>query len=264
MDESYVYKIKWARKEFIRKTKIKAFCEAEKEMIVRYMTVLTQLFVTMQDILLFYNFSDKDGHRIANWLSKRAPRIPRLCTLKKYGVQQEMCVDKLLDKKKRKFNTVAEDEVKRRNISRDIKKEKDDLLFVIGLDSILKVKVKKQWVRNSRTKKYLLSKLENCSQEEFEASTRDFYVGRSLIGKRKENDNNTNELRQEHRTRVLNDKWMDIYFTKAFRDKMDKKFQRWFSVDMKKANEIKVQMEEDQGESINFIHKYRDAVTNEV
>ena len=70
-DESYVYKMKWARKEFIRKTQIKAFFEAEKEMIVRYMTVLTQVFVTMKDILLFYNFSDKDGPRIENMVVKK-------------------------------------------------------------------------------------------------------------------------------------------------------------------------------------------------
>ena len=69
---------------------------AEKEMVVRYMTVLTQLFVTMKDILPFYNFSDKDGPRIANWLSNKAPRLPRQCTLKKHGVQEEMLINELL------------------------------------------------------------------------------------------------------------------------------------------------------------------------
>ena len=36
----------------------------EKKMVVRYMTVLTQIFVTMDDIISFYNCSDKDGPRI--------------------------------------------------------------------------------------------------------------------------------------------------------------------------------------------------------
>ena len=76
--------------------------------------------------------------------------------MKKYGVQEEMCVDKLLDKKKRKFNTVAENDVKRRNIIRDIKKEKDDLQFVIGLDSIMKVKVKQEMAEKFKNQKLLV------------------------------------------------------------------------------------------------------------
>ena len=78
---------------------------------------------------------------------------------------------------------MAEDEVKRRNISKSIKNEKDDLQFVHGLISIMKVKVDKKW--RGRIKNDLVSKLENCNQEEFEASTKDFYMGRSLIGIRK-------------------------------------------------------------------------------
>ena len=128
---------------------------------------------------------------------------------------------------------MAEDEVKRRNISKSIKNEKDDLQFVHGLVSIMKVKVDKQW-RKSRIKNDLMSNLENCTREEFEASTRDFYVGRSLIGERKETDDDTNESRQEHRTRVLNDKWVEMHFKKPFCDKMDKKFHRWFTVERKK------------------------------
>jgi hypothetical protein len=66
-DDSYVDEMKGARKEYMMKKSNDAFCGAEKEMVVRYMTVLTQLFVKMEDILPFYNFSDKDGPRIANW-----------------------------------------------------------------------------------------------------------------------------------------------------------------------------------------------------
>ena len=79
---------------------------------------------------------------------------------------------------------------------------------------------------------------------------------------KKETDDDTNESRQEHCTRVLNDKWVEMHFKKTFRDKMDKKCHCWFPVDREKANEIKVKMQEDQGESINFIHKYRDAISN--
>ena len=62
--------------------------------------------------------------------------------IEKYGFQQEMLVNSLSDlgpKKKRKYNSTAEDEVKRRNISNDIKNEKDDLQFVHGLVSIMKL-----------------------------------------------------------------------------------------------------------------------------
>ena len=70
------------------------------------MTVLTQLFVIMKDILSFYNFSDKDGPRIANWLSNKSPRNPHQCMLKKHGVQEEMMINYLTDvasKKKRNY-----------------------------------------------------------------------------------------------------------------------------------------------------------------
>ena len=51
----------------MRKKSNTAFFGAEKEMVVRYITVLTQLFVTMKDILPFYNFSDKNGPRITSF-----------------------------------------------------------------------------------------------------------------------------------------------------------------------------------------------------
>ena len=89
-------------------------------------------------------------------------------------------------------------------------------------------------------------------------------MGHSLIGERKESDDDTNESRQEHCTRVLNDKWVEMHFKKSFCDKLDEKFHRWFTVSKETADEIKVKMEEDQGESINFIHKYRDAITNDI
>jgi hypothetical protein len=125
----------------------------------------------------------------------------------------------------------------------------------------MKVKVDKNWTGRSRLKKELMSQLENCSQEEFEASTRDFYVGRSLIGERREIDDETDESRNENRTRVLHDKWVGMHFKKPFLDMMDTKFHQWHSVSKETADEIKVKME-DQGKSIHFIHKYRDAVTN--
>jgi hypothetical protein len=84
--------------------------------------------------------------------------------IKKHGVQDEMLINDLTDfasNKKRKYNAVAKDEVKRRNISKSIKNEKDDLQFVHGLVSIMKVKVDKQW--SDRNKNELISKLENCT-----------------------------------------------------------------------------------------------------
>ena len=83
----------------------------------------------------------------------------------------------------------------------------DDLLFVHGLILIMKVKVYKRW-RTSRIKNDLMSNLENCYRDEFKDSTRDLYVGRSLMKEMKETNDDTNESRQEHRTRVLNDKWV--------------------------------------------------------
>ena len=56
----------WARKEYMRKDANNTCRGIEKEMVVRYMTVLTQIFVAMNDILSFYNFLGKDGPRISN------------------------------------------------------------------------------------------------------------------------------------------------------------------------------------------------------
>ena len=148
-------------------------------MVVRYMTVLTQLFVTMKDILSFYNFLGKDGPRIANWLSNKSPRLPRQCTLKKYGVRDEMMINSITDfssNKKRNYNTMAEDVVKRKNIAKSIKNEKNDLQFVQGLISIMKVNDAKKW--RGRIKNDLITKIENCTQYEFNASTDNFYLGR--------------------------------------------------------------------------------------
>ena len=89
-----------------------------------------------------------------------------------------------------------------------------------------------------------MSKLENCNQEQFEASTNYFYLGCSLIGERKETNDDTNESRQEVRTRVLNDNWVEIHFKKTFCDKLEKKFHQWFTVSKEKADELKVKMEE--------------------
>ena len=63
--------------------------------------------------------------------------------------------------KKRKYNTVVEDEVKRRNIAKNIKNKKDDLQFVQGLISIMKVNDAKKW--RSRIKNELMGKLESCT-----------------------------------------------------------------------------------------------------
>ena len=79
---------------------------------------------------------------------------------------------------------MAEDEVKRKNISKSIKNENGDLEFVSGLVSIMKVKVNKVW--RSRIKDDLMIKLENCSWEEFESSKNAFYVGFSKTGDRKQ------------------------------------------------------------------------------
>ena len=92
-------------------------------------------------------------------------------------------------------------------------------------------------------------------------------MGRSLSKERKiTNDDNddTNESRQVESTRVLNNNWVEMHFKKTFCDKLDEERCQWLTVSKKKADEIKVKMEEDQGESIKFIHKYRDSVTNEI
>ena len=49
-------------------------------------------------------------------------------------------------KNKRKYNTFAEDEVKQKNISENIKNEKENLEFVSGLYLIMRVKVNKKWI----------------------------------------------------------------------------------------------------------------------
>ena len=84
--------------------------------------------------------------------------------MKKHGVQDEMLINDLTDfasKKKRKYNMMAEDEVKQKNISKSIKNEKEDLQFVSGLFLIMKVKVENEW-----TQRFILdmiTKLENCT-----------------------------------------------------------------------------------------------------
>ena len=194
-------------------------------MVVRYMTVLTQISVTMEDILSFYNFSDKDGPRIVTWLSDKSPQHPWLYMLKKSGSQNEMLINEITDvasKNKRKYNTMAEDEVKRKNISKSIKNEKEDLEFVSGMVSIMKVKGDKKW--RSRVKNDLMSKLENCFRDEFECLTNDFYTGFARTKDRKQKSEETIESRQVERTRVLNDKWVKMHFQKTFCDKLENKY----------------------------------------
>ena len=56
-----------------------------------------------------------------------------MCTLKKAEVQDEMLMNDVTDvasKNKSKLNTMAEDEVKQKNISESIKYEKEALQFV--------------------------------------------------------------------------------------------------------------------------------------
>ena len=94
-----------------------------------------------------------------------------MCTLKKSGAQNEMLINEITDvasKKKRKYNTMAEDEVKKRNISKSIKTEKKNVEFIYGLVSIMKVKGREKF--KARIKNDLMSKLENCSRDEFESS----------------------------------------------------------------------------------------------
>ena len=147
--------------------------------------------------------------------------------IEKYGAQDEMMINSITDfssNKKRKYNTMAEDVVKRKNIAKSIKNEKDHLQFVQGLISIMKVNDAKKWSDRSRIKNDLIAKLENCTRDEFNASTDDFYVGRSLSQERKiTNDDNedTNESRQVESTRVLNNNWVKMHFKKTFCDKLD-------------------------------------------
>ena len=112
----------------------------------------------------------------------------------------------------------------------------------------MKVNDAKKW--RSRIKNELMGKLENCTRDEFNASTDGFYVGRSLIHERKiTNDDNddTNESRQVESTRVLNNNWVEMHYKKTFCDKLDEERCKWLTVSKKKADEIKVKMEEDQG-----------------
>ena len=98
----------------------------------------------MEVILSFYNFLDKDGLSIQNWMSKGSPRYPWICMLKRAEVQDEILPNEITgvsSKGKRKFNTIAKDEVKQKNISETFKNEKEDLQFVGGLYMILRVKV---------------------------------------------------------------------------------------------------------------------------
>ena len=53
-----------AKREYERKQLNTATKSLNKEMVVRYMTVLTLIFVIMDDILSLCNFLDKDGPRI--------------------------------------------------------------------------------------------------------------------------------------------------------------------------------------------------------
>ena len=72
------------------------------------------------------------------------------------------------------------------------------------------------------------------------------------------------ERRQVESTRILNYKWVEMHFNKSFCKKLKKKFHRWVTVTKEKAEEIVLRMEEDQGEMIKYIHKYRDEETDEI
>ena len=72
------------------------------------------------------------------------------------------------------------------------------------------------------------------------------------------------ERRQVDRTRILNDKWVEMNFNKSFCKELEKKFHCWVMVTIEKEEEIVLSMEEDQGETIKYIHKYRDEETNEI
>ena len=109
-----------------------------------------------------------------------------------------------------------------------------------------------------------MTKLENCSQEEFESSINNFYVGCSKTQDRKQKREETIESMQVERTRVLNDKWVEMHFQKPFCEKLEKNYHHWVTVKRGKTDEIVLRMEEDQGEVIKYIHKYRDDVTNEM
>lgn len=89
-------------------------------------------------------------------------------------------------------------------------------------------------------------------------------MGCSKTGVRKQKREKTIESRQVERTRVLNDKWVKIHFQKTFYDKLEKKYHHWVTVKRGETDEIVLRMEEDQGEVIKYIHKYRDEVTNEM
>ena len=109
----------------------------------------------------------------------------------------------------------------------------------------------------------MLTQLENCTREEFQSFKKDFYVGCSKKTYIRTNKKKT-ERRQEDRTRILNDKWVEMYFSKPFCQELDKNFHCWVTVTKEKAEEIVLSMEEDQGETIKYIHKYRDEETNAI
>ena len=79
-------------------------------------------------------YNERHGPSIQRWLSDKSPQHPWLCMLKKDGAQNLMLTNEITDvvsKNKRKYNTMAEDEVKRKNISKSIKNEKENLDFLV-------------------------------------------------------------------------------------------------------------------------------------
>ena len=55
-----------------------------------------------------------------------------------------------------------------------------------------------------------------------------------------------------------------MYFNKSICKELKKKFRCWVTVTKEKTEEIVLRMEEDQGEIIKYIYKYRDEETNEI
>ena len=137
-------------------------------------------------------------------------------------------------KGKRKFNTVADDEGNKKHISETFKNEKEDMEFVGGLALIMRVKVNSN-VWNQIIKGAMLTQLENCSRGEFESFKNDFYVGCSTTYNRSKKKKRDTGRRQEDRTRILNDKWVKMYFDKSFCKELEKKFHLWVTVTKEKA-----------------------------
>ena len=99
--------------------------------------------------------------------------------LKKSGSQNEMLINDLTgvsSKGKRKFNTIADDEEKKKHILETFKNKKEDMEFVGGLALIMRVKVNSN-VWNQRIKGAMLTQLKNFTREECEYFKNDFYVG---------------------------------------------------------------------------------------